>query len=55
MPETDSRPVPIGQIRVTPQSGGWWLIEIGRARKLKRLYLSDAEYRQLIEIYPGPA
>jgi len=41
--------VPAGQIVVTPHEGGWFLIQIGRARYTKRFNLSRAEASELVD------
>jgi hypothetical protein len=35
--------VPPGEVKITPQARGGVLLEIGRARRIKRVWLSDAE------------
>jgi hypothetical protein len=46
-PETDIRIIPDGQVRTTPQPNGRFLVEIGRARYVKRFNLSGAEAAQV--------
>jgi hypothetical protein len=50
-------PPPDGVVRMTPQSGGKYLVEIGRGKYTKRFQLSHAEatqlYSQLPAIVPG--
>jgi hypothetical protein len=48
---------PPGTVRMTPQTGGKYLVEIGRGRYVKRFQLSHAEaselYSQLAATMPG--
>lgn len=46
--ETDIRIIPAGQVRTTPQPNGRYLVEIGRARYVKRFNLSHAESTQVL-------
>jgi len=52
-----SLPPPDGVVRITPQTGGKYLVEIGRGKYVKRFQLSHAEaselYSQLPAMVPG--
>jgi hypothetical protein len=54
---TSTAPPPDGVVRITPQSGGKYLVEIGRGKYVKRFQLSHAEaselYSQLAATVPG--
>lgn len=46
-PDIDVKVPAAGVVRVTPLRNGRYLVEIGRARYVKRFNLSDAEAREL--------
>lgn len=48
--EAVKKDVPEGQVTLTSLGAGWWLVQIGRARYVKRFNLSDAEARQLRDL-----
>ncbi len=37
-----------GLVRVNREKSGWLLVQIGRVRKVKQIYVTDSEARQLI-------
>jgi hypothetical protein len=40
---------PPGVVQVDTLSGGWFHVQLGRNRRVKRFNLSDAEARQLLD------
>ncbi len=45
----DNRSVEPGIVQAERRQDGWIFVQIGRARKVKQIYLSDAEARQLLD------
>lgn len=42
--------LPEGQITITPHRDGWYLVQIGRARKTKRFNLTAADAAELVRV-----
>jgi hypothetical protein len=49
-PGTRTSLTPHGEIRVTPSRNGYWLVEIGRAKYVKRLNVSRTEAAELVRV-----
>jgi hypothetical protein len=42
--------IPAGVVLISPRADGWFLVQIGRGRKVKSFWLSHAEASQLADL-----